>query len=258
MGRRSAPGEIGQRVGRTSTKPVLADEAVIEVRWPSGSIAVHGSPWDSDAFAVGHLVAEGHVLSFRAIRSVTVESEAGRVSVRVEAARTRGPRIDRRDNVTRTPAQRSLARRLPGGGRRIGPDDLLALARFLGERERDMRDAGPLHWAVLYDPEDGEAILASDLSRHSAMDKVVGKAFLSEAPVAGRILYSTGRLGEEMAAKAIRVGAAALATRSVAFRPAVDLARAHRLVLVGRLHPGGFLPYVGPAPFLRRSGHARG
>ncbi|OGS65627.1 MAG: hypothetical protein A3K59_04935 [Euryarchaeota archaeon RBG_19FT_COMBO_69_17] len=257
MGRRSTPGAIDPRVGGTSTEPALADEAVIEVDWPSGSIAVHGSPWESDAFAVGHLVTEGHVPSFRAIRSVTVEPEDGRVSVRVEAARGRGPRIVRRDNVTLNSARRSLGRSIPPGERRIEPEDLLSLARFLAERERDMRAAGPLHWAVLYDPASGEAILASDLSRHSAMDKVVGKALLSDVPVAGRILYSTGRLGEEMAAKAVRVGAGALATRSVAFRPAVDLARAHGLVLVGRLLPGGFLPYAGPALFLRRSRRTR-
>lgn len=258
MGRRSAAGENDQGAETSPSKLVLADEAVIEVEWPSGSIVVHGSPWDSDAFAVGHLVAEGHIPSFRAIRSVTVDSEDGRVSVRVEAARGRGPRIARRDNVTLSSTPRALAGRVPAGERRIEPEDILALARLLAEREKGMRGAGPLHWGVLYDPADGRALMASDLSRHSAMDKVVGKALLANERVAGRILYSTGRIGEEMAAKAIRVGAAALTTRSVAFRPAVELARAHGLVLVGRLHPGGFLPYAGPAPFLRHSRDMRG
>jgi len=226
----------------------LAWEASIEVHWPGGGFSVHGSPWDLDAFAVGHLVAEGYVPSFKGIRSVSVRS-TGEDDVRVEVELARGiPRRGaRRDDVMWGADPRTVPRSRRNPGSNVRPEHLLALAKSLRERERTLRAAGPLHWAALYDPPTGRSLLASDLSRHSAMDKVLGKALLSGLPIAGRILYSTGRIGEEMTAKAIRMGAAALGTRSVPFRAAVELAGRHGLVLVGKLRPEGFWVYAGKA-----------
>ncbi|MFA5895965.1 MAG: formate dehydrogenase accessory sulfurtransferase FdhD [Thermoplasmata archaeon] len=117
------------------------------------------------------------------------------------------------------------------------------LAKSLHNREEALRGAGPLHWAALHDPSKGGMLLASDLSRHSAVDKALGKALLSGLPVAGRILYSTRRIGEEIIAKAIRMGVGSLATWSVPFLGAVELAERRELVLVGKLDPRGFWVY---------------
>ncbi len=232
----------------------VEEEIVIDVRWDDGRVTVHGSPWDLDAFAAGYLVCEGLVPSYREIHTVKVrKGTEGPTRVDVRLRRPRAPASPRRDNVvmggpSATRPMTSSASRTP-----VRAQDLLALAEALHRKERGLRAAGHLHWAALYDPADGALILASDISRHSAVDKVVGKALLAGESPAGRILYTTGRIGEEMTAKAVRVGTAALATRSVAFGPAVRLAKRARLVLVGRLHPGGFWTYAGKARIVPRS-----
>lgn len=227
---------------RTTSQP-LEQEITIEVRWRNGRFAVHGSPWDLDAFALGNLVSEGIVGARKRAPSVAVRGpHAGHALVVVDARGAAGNR--RRDNLIL--GDGNLPVPDPALPRpRVRREDLHALATRMHEKEKALRAAGHLHWAALYRPEDGGLILASDISRHSAMDKVIGKALLAGESVAGSILYTTGRIGEEMAAKAARTGAAALATRSVPFAPAVRLAKRARLVLVGRMGPNEFVVYAG-------------
>lgn len=221
----------------------LEPEITIEVRWRNGRFAVHGSPWDLDAFAIGYLVSEGIVGVRRRVPSVAVRGpRAGHALVVVDA---RGvARAPRRDNAIWGNGHNTLQAR-PRQGRRVRREDLDALAALMHSKEKELRVAGHLHWAALYRPKEGELLLASDISRHSALDKVIGKALLSGETVAGSLLYTTGRIGEEMAAKAARTGAAALATRSVPFGPAVRLAKRAHLVLVGRMKPREFFVYAG-------------
>jgi len=239
----------------TAARLPVAREATITVSWRGGAFTVHGSPWDLEAFAVGHLLAEGFLSSLDAIRSISVRpSDRDRVRVDVRLARSLRVPSARRDNVV----WGRVARRDPGRGRRprstFSSEDLLDLARRLRAREGELRAEGPLHWAALFDPSDGEILLASDLSRHSAIDKVIGKALLARLALPGRILYSSGRIGEEMTAKAARMRIGALATRSVPFGPAVDLADRVGLLLVGRLSPAGFLVYAGRERLARKAG----
>lgn len=246
MPHRSHRGLAYRRGQPTAVRLPLAREATIEVRWRGGGFSVHGSPWELEAFAAGHLVSEGYIPSFRAVRSIAVNPRAeDRLRVEVELDRAPPSRGLRRDNVLWGADRRSSPRARGRKRTRIRPRDLLTLAESLHRQERALRAAGPLHWAALYDPSTRAILLASDLSRHSAIDKVIGKALLSGLPIENRILYSSGRVGEEMTAKAVRVGAGALTTRSVPFRGAVELAEQQHLLLVGKLGPAGFLVYAG-------------
>jgi len=242
---------------KTIAVPVQ-DEVTIEVRWPGGHFSVHGSPWDLEAFAVGHLISEGYVPSYASIRFVTVHPRhADHVRINVGLVGRKRTAGSRRDNVLWGSDPRPQPLPSCDSASRIRAGDLLALADALHREEKTLRAAGPLHWAALFDSSSHRLLLASDLSRHNAVDKVLGRALASELAVPGHILYSSGRVGEELAAKAIRVGAAALATRSVPFRSAVDLARRHGLLLLGKLRPGSFWVYAGKSR-LARAGRRRG
>lgn len=224
----------------------LAREATIEVDWGGGNFSVHGSPWDLEAFAAGHLVSEGFVPSIKEIAGISVRSlddERYRIEVKVSGP-VRTPAL-RRDNIVWGTDARPSPRTAPHGKAMFSPADFLALAVELQSQEERLRAEGPLHWAALYEGSSRSMLLASDLSRHSAMDKVIGKALLSNIPLTDRILYSSGRVGEEMAAKALRVSVGALVTRSVAVRGAVDLATREGLLLAGKLHANGFWVYSG-------------
>ena len=77
-----------------------------------------------------------------------------------------------------------------------------------------------------------------DIGRHNALDKAVGCALLDGVPLAECILYTSGRVPEDMVRKAIRAGAGALVSKSMPTLSSLDLAGKYGLqLLCARKHP---------------------
>jgi Uncharacterized protein required for formate dehydrogenase activity len=58
------------------------------------------------------------------------------------------------------------------------------------------------------------------------------------------VVATTGRVSQEMAAKAVAMGAVLLASRTGATAPAVKLAQDYRLALAAYVRPGGYRLYA--------------
>ena len=93
---------------------------------------------------------------------------------------------------------------------------------------------GSLHAAAIIAPGDRLQVVREDVGRHNAVDKVIGSAFLSEEyPLTDHVLVVSGRVSYEIVAKSLRACMAGIVAVSGPTTLAVDLARAHGLVLVG-------------------------
>ena len=93
---------------------------------------------------------------------------------------------------------------------------------------------GSLHAAAIIAPGGSLQVVREDVGRHNAVDKVIGSAFLSEGyPLTDHVLVVSGRVSYEIVAKALRACMAGIVAVSGPTTLAVDLARAHGLVLVG-------------------------
>ncbi len=107
-----------------------------------------------------------------------------------------------------------------------------------------------IHGAALTD---GETLLvvAEDVGRHNAVDKIMGAALVQGIPTEGKILLSTGRISSEMLLKAARMGVPLLVSRTSPTEMAVTLAEQLGVTLVGYLKPESFNLYTeGCAAFL--------
>lgn len=71
-----------------------------------------------------------------------------------------------------------------------------------------------------------------DIGRHNAIDKAVGYALMNGIDLRRSLLYSSGRMPADMAAKAIRAGIPLLASKGSPTASAIALARQHQLTLV--------------------------
>lgn len=71
-----------------------------------------------------------------------------------------------------------------------------------------------------------------DIGRHNAVDKAVGYALMNGIDLSACLLYSSGRMPADMAAKAIRAGIPLLASKGAPTSAAVKLARQHQLTLL--------------------------
>jgi FdhD protein len=102
---------------------------------------------------------------------------------------------------------------------------------------------------------DGERLLivAEDVGRHNAVDKVKGEALLRGVPTDDRILLSTGRISSEMLLKAARMGVPIVASRTSPTEMAVGLAEQLGITVCGYVRPDGLNLYAGDGLSLPQS-----
>ena len=101
---------------------------------------------------------------------------------------------------------------------------LHAMPDEMRRHQRFFADTGGTHAAALFDFRGRLLFMSEDIGRHNALDKTVGKAFVSGADPADMILMLSGRVSYEMIAKAARVGIATIAAVSAPMSLAVETA----------------------------------
>ncbi len=110
---------------------------------------------------------------------------------------------------------------------------ILDLMRRMEEEQTVYRETGGTHGVALAAPEGGSLLLAEDVGRHNAMDKVIGRALLQKRDLSRLMALLSGRISFEMALKAIRARIPILAAVSAPTSMALKLAQELNLTLVG-------------------------
>ena len=95
------------------------------------------------------------------------------------------------------------------------------------------QETGGTHGVALATPEGAFFLLAEDVGRHNAMDKVIGRALFQRRDLSRMVALLSGRISFEMALKAIRAGIPILAAVSAPTSMALNLAQELNLTLVG-------------------------
>jgi FdhD protein len=103
-----------------------------------------------------------------------------------------------------------------------------------------------IHGAALADAE-RLLIVAEDVGRHNAVDKVKGEALRRGIPTEDRLLLSTGRVSSEMLLKAARMGVPVVASRTSPTEMAVALAEQLGVTVCGYVRQDGLNVYAGEA-----------
>ena len=132
---------------------------------------------------------------------------------------------------------------------RVRPSDLAEGMKQLFDAATHYKRSRGIHGAAL---SDGSRLLvvAEDVGRHNAVDKVKGQALLDGIPTTDRILLSTGRISSEMLLKAARMGVPVVASRTSPTEMAVALAEQLNVTVCGYVRPDGLNLYAGDALML--------
>jgi len=127
---------------------------------------------------------------------------------------------------------------------RVSPEQLGARMKDLFNAAVHYKASRGIHGAAL---SDGERVLivAEDVGRHNAVDKVKGEALQRGIPTEDRILLSTGRISSEMLLKAARMGVPIVASRTSPTEMAVALAEQLNITVCGYVRPDGLNLYAG-------------
>ncbi|GAB5602397.1 hypothetical protein FJNA_09220 [Thermus sp. FJN-A] len=209
-------------------------------------LVVNGKPWtafsytpgDEAYLALGHLFLSGVLSGLEGVRYLVGD---GVVAVDLPQDPERGLGV--RDSGCAAGLRYGEPRLAPVPRVALDPElPLHLLAQLRQGAARYARTRG-IHGAALFDPSGRLLYLNEDIGRHNAVDRLAGFMLLHGVtpPV---LLASTGRVSQEMAAKAIGMGAVLLASRTGATAPAVALARAYGLALAAYVRPTGYRLYV--------------
>lgn len=209
------------------------------------------SPLKLDCLVVGYLWLEKVIASLDEIERLDVSEVDGQADVTL----TREVEL---------PTERILTSGCGGGitfridprlfsrvesGLKVRPAQLFERMKDLFAAAVNYRASRGIHGAALSDA-GGLLVVAEDVGRHNAVDKIKGEALLKGIPTTDRILLSTGRISSEMLLKAARMGIPLAASRTSPTEMAVSLAEQLGITVVGYLRPESLNVYAGDAVLL--------
>ncbi len=123
---------------------------------------------------------------------------------------------------------------------------LLALIDRLTATQTVFQETGGTHGVALATADGQVFILAEDIGRHNALDKVIGRALMQRQDLTRMVALLSGRISFEMALKAARAGIPILAAVSAPTSMALTLAQELHLTLAGFARNGRMNVYTYP------------
>ncbi|MGE0040153.1 MAG: formate dehydrogenase accessory sulfurtransferase FdhD [Vicinamibacterales bacterium] len=250
---------------RDWSEDAVAVEEPMEVRVNGAPFAViMRTPGADRELAAGFLLAEDVVRSADEIGIIEycdqVEDEAERantlaVTVVGDARARLETRLGERRQVMMTASCGLCGRRTieslqsrvaaVDGAWTVTADVIRGLPDRLREAQRVFAATGGLHAAGLFDLDGALALVAEDVGRHNAVDKVVGRRLLEgRLPLDRAILAVSGRTSYELVQKALLAGIPVVAAVSAPSSLAVELARASGITLCGFVRGETFSVYA--------------
>lgn len=262
------------REGSPSTRQdVVAVEEPLEIRvrfadgdeWRTRSVSVTmRTPGDDFELAAGFLFAEGLVADRRDIQEISYcsgdeQQEYNLLEVRLApGASFDAGLLNRNFYMTSSCGVCGKASLeaievqgcapIADGAMSVRADVLTGLPDALRVAQPVFEKTGGIHASALFDVEGRLLALREDVGRHNALDKLIGREFLSgRLPLADRIVLVSGRTSFELLQKATMAGVPVVVAVGAPSSLAVELARRFNVTLVGFTRATGFNVYAGRA-----------
>lgn len=245
----------GGRIEDRSDRIVVEEPLEIHMGGRPISITMR-TPGSDHELAVGFLFAEGIIRSAADILRVeAVEENVIRIDLVRQADAVAFARLERHFTATsscgvcgKTSVDSLRLDRGPTetDRTRVAATTLQSLPAKLLEAQRGFASTGGLHGAALFDKSGDLQLVREDVGRHNAVDKVIGAELLAgRVPLAGHILFLSGRAGFELVQKAYMAHIPAVAAIGAPSSLAVELAREAGMLLAGFVREDRFNVYSG-------------
>jgi len=133
---------------------------------------------------------------------------------------------------------------------RVPRDVVYSLPSRLREAQTNFERTGGIHAVGLFDAQGRLMILREDIGRHNALDKVLGASLFRGVSLSDSMLMVSGRLGFEIAQKAVVAAVPLVASISAASSLAIELAEEFGMTAIGFLRGRSMNVYTRPERIL--------
>jgi len=122
----------------------------------------------------------------------------------------------------------------------VDPESLIKNMEWLLQCSGLHRQTGGVHTAAVSIANAMPGFHIDDISRHNAVDKVIGTLFMNDTPPDNMVLLVSGRISIEVLQKAATFGIPVLASRGAPTREAILMARKSGITVAGYARPDRF------------------
>jgi FdhD protein len=201
------------------------------------------SPVLEKELAIGYLFTTGILESFQEVQSINIENYnidfIFKDQVDIESRLTNSLFVNRIISSGCGAPEYWLQVKKGKGLSRIDSklqvqvQDIFKIITYLNQNSKIFRRTGATHAAGLYDPEAHQIIVAEDIGRHNAVDKVIGYCISNEIHLDDKILVSTGRLTADIIFKSSKCKIPIVASMAAATDSGISTATITNTTLIG-------------------------
>lgn len=204
------------------------------------------SPWGREKAFLGYLFLKGYISSAGDVRATDIDEERRIVNITIRDYLTEHPGEESMLNAEEAVLnQQTIASERSSDDVRLSVEEVLAFSRELEDRSALYHRTGGVHCAAF--ARDGKFLsYQEDISRHVAVDKVVGDCLLRKIPMRQGILIFSGRVPVEILQKVGAMGCSILIAKSAPTNYSCDLAQKLGITLIGFARDETFNIYSHP------------
>ncbi len=222
----------------------IAVETIITI-WVNNNVisSILCSPILEKEMAVGYLFTTGIINSFQEVENIIIEGYNIKVAlsskINLDSRLKNSQFINRVITTGCAPPEYWLQVKKGKGLPRIESQmqmnisDVFKAIKDLNETSEIFHRTGATHAAGLYDASSTRIIVAEDIGRHNAVDKVIGYALMRGITLEDKLLVSTGRLTADMVFKSAKCGIAIVASMAAATDSGISTATVTNTTLIG-------------------------
>ena len=213
------------------------------------------TPEHLEAFAYGHLLCEGWILSGDEIRSIRVDGML--IDVIIPGLDPDKKQVGTEVRSSGCPGRRGTWREIEQvipDGFTVSSNVIFTAGKKVNELATIWQKTGGTHCSVIMDNFGHVIASAEDMGRHSSVDKAVGLAMQSGVDLSMTLLACSGRLPADMVAKGIRAGIPVIVSHNAPFIHGIELARKGNATLAGFVRPPRMNIYSAPQRIIIEAG----
>lgn len=195
------------------------------------------APLEVNALAIGFLFSEGVISSINYIKSIEEKYE-NRIcivldhEINIPYPSTRAITSGCGNGSVRTISLEEGSVKPIESNCKFNALDILKLMSEFNSKSDLFKQTGGVHSCCICN-NNSILVFSEDIGRHNALDKVVGKAMMSNVALKDKLIITTGRISSDMVVKVAKAGIQLIVSHSAPTTLAINIAKASNITIVG-------------------------